>query len=356
MVFVPDTRVVQPTMRQASVSVLAELSLLRQQAVEESVPVVVPRLVANWFYAPPALPPALRDSYAAVMNEAYACYAIAVHRLRTQLQQSQPSLSPGEITARVQTAAQLILPLATLVNVGSSTLPADISEPALVTIGNNDAAVRAIADTSLPANHADQSEAVKLTGFWPRSELDLVPQILYQFSDRPLELIKREVGKWPHAKKVECLRAYAAAHTDDTGPSLLDNVHYSWDLVTDVATFRALAPLASSLTVQPLSPRLGYDIPELVEQAGLSDIFESCFDSSLALYSLLQSAGLATEAQYAVLLGHRLRWSATYKLKDLTTLLRLSNPVATGTVEDTLRTITRRHQALVQNVILTQQK
>ena len=63
--------------------------------------------------------------------------------------------------------------------------------------------------------------------------------------------------------------------------------------------------------MQDLTPRNGYDIPEKIENAGLADLYQQSFDLSLELYSLLQAAGFNSQAQYAVLLGHRVRCKLT---------------------------------------------
>lgn len=57
-------------------------------------------------------------------------------------------------------------------------------------------------------------------------------------------------------------------------------------------------------------------MPELVEKAGLTDDFEKCFDLSAQLYSELQGAGYEYEAQYATLLGHKMRWTITYNGRE----------------------------------------
>jgi hypothetical protein len=67
---------------------------------------------------------------------------------------------------------------------------------------------------------------------------------------------------------------------------------------------------------QQLTPRYGYEVPKLVEDAGLTDQFELCFDLSLRLHSLLQGAGYPLEAQYATLLGHKLRWKITHNARQ----------------------------------------
>src|SRR5690606_36760873 len=74
--------------------------------------------------------------------------------------------------------------------------------------------------------------------------------------------------------------------------------------------------MVDDMNWQLLTPRYGYDIPELVEEAGLSDQCEQCFDVTLKLYSQLQTAGYALEAQYATLLGHKMRWKVTYSARE----------------------------------------
>jgi thymidylate synthase ThyX len=98
----------------------------------------------------------------------------------------------------------------------------------------------------------------------------------------------------------------------------LEKAHYSWDIVCDYGIFRDLQRhrMVDDLAWQQLTPRYGYDIPELVEQAGLSEQFQLCFDKSLELHSLLISEGLEDEAQYATLLGHKMRWKITYNARQ----------------------------------------
>ncbi|MEJ0073041.1 MAG: FAD-dependent thymidylate synthase [Candidatus Saccharibacteria bacterium] len=88
-------------------------------------------------------------------------------------------------------------------------------------------------------------------------------------------------------------------------------------MVCDYGIFRDLQRhrMVDDLEWQLLSPRLGYDTPKLVEDAGLSDAFDSCFDLSLQLYSALQ-ADYPLEAQYATLLGHKMRWKLTYNARE----------------------------------------
>jgi hypothetical protein len=98
----------------------------------------------------------------------------------------------------------------------------------------------------------------------------------------------------------------------------LEKIHYSWDIVSSYGTFRDLEQyqLVDSPEWQELTPRFGYDVPQMIEAADLLDAFESAFDTSLKLYSLMQEAGHYLEAQYATLLGHRMRWKMTYTARE----------------------------------------
>lgn len=186
---------------------------------------------------------------------------------------------------------------------------------------NTNQAVAKLANEVLPAQHsAASTEAVTLTDVWPHNELDVVADMLYEHSNLPLKTIQAEAASWSYNKKKQVFDAYMGERLNrrHRPGRALEKVHYSWDLVCDYGIFRDLQRhrMVDDLEWQPLSPRYGYEIPTLVEDAGLTDQFEQCFDLSLQLYSELQAAGYALEAQYATLLGHRMRWKLTYNARE----------------------------------------
>jgi dTMP kinase len=167
----------------------------------------------------------------------------------------------------------------------------------------------------LPVDYdASPSNAVVLSDVWPRNELDLVPDMLYAQAGKSLEVIREQAGSWTYDQKYDAFRAYFA---DKSAPAqrgaVLAAVRYGWDVVCDVSDFRQMERQlpAGSTVCQALTPRYGYDIPAEIEEAGLTDELEACFDLSLRLYSQLQTAGYEQQAQYAVLLGHKLRGRAS---------------------------------------------
>ena len=144
--------------------------------------------------------------------------------------------------------------------------------------------------------------------------------MLYEHSSLPLSVIDDEVSKWPLTKKTEVLKAYIGERLNRRHKPgrALEKAHYTWDLVCDYGIFRDLQRhrMVDNFQWQQLTARYGYDIPKIVEDAGLAEKFEQCFDTSLEMYSLMQDAGYTVEAQYVTLLGHKMRWQITYNARE----------------------------------------
>ena len=180
--------------------------------------------------------------------------------------------------------------------------------------------VKKLAQDLLPANHADGAQPVTLVAYTPHNELDSVADMLYEHSDLPLAALQAEVASWPYQRKLDVFQAYMGERLNrrHRPGRALEKIHYSFDLVCDYGIFRDLQRhrMVDDLEWQFLSPRLGYDTPKLVEEAGLADAFDEAFDLSLQLYSALQAGGKSLEAQYATLLGHKMRWKFTMNARE----------------------------------------
>lgn len=180
--------------------------------------------------------------------------------------------------------------------------------------------VKQAARSYLPENYSAEVKAVQLVDAWPRNELDLLPDMLYEHSSLSLKEIKNEVATWPIKRKHEVFNIYIGERLNRRHKPgrAVEKAHYSWDLVCDYGIFRDLQRhrMVDDLEWQQLTPRYGYDIPQLVEDAGLTELFEKCFDLSLSLYSTLQEENYPLEAQYATLLGHKMRWKITYNARE----------------------------------------
>lgn len=185
----------------------------------------------------------------------------------------------------------------------------------------NDMKLQKLANQILTDNYpAEAPEPVTLVDYYPKNELDLLADMLYSYSSLSLNQIKEELYKLSYEDKLKIFNTYIGERLNrrHRPGRALEKAHYSWDLVCDYGIFRDLQRhrMVDDLEWQPLTPRYGYEVPELIQQAGLSDSFEECFDISLELYSKLQKANYNLEAQYATLLGHRMRWKVTYNARE----------------------------------------
>lgn len=179
------------------------------------------------------------------------------------------------------------------------------------------------AEVYLPDQLAPAASDLELLNYVPRNELDLVSDIMYDESNLSYRDIQREVAKWPYEGKFKALQAYInSRHSNKNPPERAD---YSWDITTSFNTFASFAShgIGRGLQWQLLTPRHGYKVPSVIEEASLTDSFEACFDISLEIYSQLQSAGYYQEAQYATLGGHKIRWKVSTSAADIFQLKKL---------------------------------
>jgi len=189
----------------------------------------------------------------------------------------------------------------------------------------NDNAVKALAHSFLPEVHAAETHGVQLIEVSPRNELDIIADALYPHSNLPMNDLRIELAAWPYNRKLDVFEALAGtrSHRRQQLSHAFEKAQYTWDLVTSYALFRNLQrqQLVEGATAQTLTPRYGYEVPAIIEAAGVSDEYEQCFDLSLELYSLLQQAGHSLEAQYATLQGHRMRWKLSQNALETTRLI-----------------------------------
>ncbi len=180
--------------------------------------------------------------------------------------------------------------------------------------------VKKLADEMLPSTHMPATKSVDLLNVWPKNELDLVPDMLYEHTNLSWREINEAVSTWTYDEKEKVFQAYMGERLNrrHRPGRALEKAHYSWDLVCDYGIFRDLQRhrMVDDLAWQDLTPRYGYEVPQLIIDAGLSDAYEHCFDVSLKLYGLLLSEGYEKEAQYATLLGHKMRWKVTYNARQ----------------------------------------
>jgi dTMP kinase len=106
---------------------------------------------------------------------------------------------------------------------------------------NTKKAVKRLAKAYLPDNYAISSgEDVTLVDYWPKNELLLVADMLYEHSNMPLEDIETNVNGWNYDKKIEVFKAYMGERLNRRHKPgrALEKAHYSWDILCDYGIFR----------------------------------------------------------------------------------------------------------------------
>ncbi len=325
------------------------------------------------YYTPDSLSPAVVSQYRERMDAIFDRYASMAQALTAYITEIETAPTDKTPRARAIDTLQVVLPVATTTSMGMfasahaleelitrllsddlpeartasqeilaharTIIPTILSDepepyaPAVAYRTSTRAALGQVVKKYLPDFHSQAEEPARLQEVWPRNEIDLLPAMLYEHSNLSLRDLKNEVATWPYDRKLEAFDAYTGNREQAgfiPGPAL-EKAHYSWDLMSDYATFRDIERryLTTSPERQALTPRYGYQTPKLIEDAGLTDQFLECFDISLELYSLLQANDYHLEAQYATLLGHTMRWSITHNACEAFDLRELSaNPAS----------------------------
>ncbi|QQS19561.1 dTMP kinase [Candidatus Saccharibacteria bacterium] len=176
--------------------------------------------------------------------------------------------------------------------------------------------------STLPNAYSSDTTPVRLASVIPRNELDLLPAMLYEAFDMPMNEVKETVEKWPYEVKARLFLDYLQKYPSS---KVLESTRFEFDLLTDLSALTDLSQeLQQHVQLQALTPRYGYDMPPEIEAADLTDDYDAIFDQSLTLVSILQARGFTAESQYATLLGHKQRWHTVVSFIGLSDLIKSS--------------------------------
>jgi thymidylate synthase ThyX len=175
----------------------------------------------------------------------------------------------------------------------------------------------------------DEPEAptaeVVLTDFDPDAEDKLVAAALYPHTHLSETQLMAKVRELPTHERVTVLRAYVGERSNRRHKPgrAFERVDYRFDVLSDYGAFRDLQR-HRMLTIewQPLSPRHGYEVPPLVVEAGLSELFEGAMERSASLHDAL-SGPYPAQAAYAVSMAYKVRYAMQFNAREAIHLLEL---------------------------------
>ena len=333
----------------------------------------------KYLYFSPNLEPALLKEYNQTMDQVFDLYSNMVRRLTTYVREKHPEPSDaaerrawlGATRAQACDAIRPVLPVSTKSTVGiygssqavesliihllsepleesqeigrqilrevRKVIPAFLERTDLPERGGATTAYRAttrsktreLADKYLSQENAHKTrDEVTLLDYWPKNELDLTSEILFEHSNLSIVDIEKQVSAWSKSQKEEIFETYIGERFNRRHKPgrAFEKAHFEWEIDgKDYGTFRDLQRhrVVDAFEWQRLTPYYGYEVPALVIEAGLEKEFAQCFELSSILYEKMWKAGYEIEAQYATLLGHRMRYRFILNARGLFHFLEL---------------------------------
>ncbi|MEW6583361.1 MAG: FAD-dependent thymidylate synthase [Actinomycetota bacterium] len=167
--------------------------------------------------------------------------------------------------------------------------------------------------------------AVRLVDHDPDGEERVVAHALWPASGLPLSAVRDRVRAMSPAQRAEVLRAYVGERGDrrHRPGRAFEATGYTFEVVCDYGAYRDLQRhRLLTLQAQPLTPDLGFDVPEEVAAAGVAEAYARTQEACAGLARDL-AAALPPEAPYAVTLAHRIRFTMTMNAREAMHLVEL---------------------------------
>ena len=192
-------------------------------------------------------------------------------------------------------------------------------------------------------------ELVTLTDYDPDGEEKVVAAALYASTDLPDDRCRSLARSMSAEERENVLRAYVGERGNRRHKPgrAFERTGYRFDVLCDYGAFRDLQrhrPL--TLEWQRLSPMHGYETPEQVTQAGLTDRWQAVMEDSAATWQALVDAAGPDVAQYAVSMAYRIRFVMQMSAREAMHLIELrSGPQG----HPTYRRVAHRMHDLIAN-------
>jgi dTMP kinase len=163
----------------------------------------------------------------------------------------------------------------------------------------------------------DAELELSLVDYWPKNELSALPELIYATSNLSLADLERRLAEISYQDKSKLFEEIIKNHSASDGAGL-SSINYLFDVASGIDTFLEFVSVSGAETIhQNLSPFLGYEIPEIVQKAGLDEDYRQAFKISKGLYLSLVEQGYENQAQYAVMAGNKIRWQVKLNLSQI---------------------------------------
>jgi hypothetical protein len=161
--------------------------------------------------------------------------------------------------------------------------------------------------------------------FDPDGEDKVIAAMCYPVSSLSDDEVLRRVRSLGDDERRAIARAYVGerANRRHRPGRAFERTDYRFDIVSDYGAFRDLQRHRMlSIEWQDLTPHLGYDVPDVVVEAGLSPRFGRCMERSAELYDAMARV-CPLQASYAVSLAYRIRYVMQMNAREAMHLIEL---------------------------------
>jgi thymidylate synthase ThyX len=170
---------------------------------------------------------------------------------------------------------------------------------------------------------------VQLVDYDPQGEEKVLVAACFSHMGCSEREAARRVARLGHDERVALLAAYVGERRNrrHRPGRAFERTDYRFELVTDYGAFRDLQR-HRMLTIewQRLGISLGYDMPDLVADAGLGDRYDEAIGQAEDLYRSLVGE-FPEQASYAVALAHRIRYVMQFNAREAMHLVELRSGV-----------------------------
>jgi hypothetical protein len=190
---------------------------------------------------------------------------------------------------------------------------------------------------------------VRLDDWDPDGEDKVIAAMCYPHTAMPEADLLRRVRELGAEDRRVIVRAYVGERTNrrHRPGRAFERTGYRFDIQSDYGAFRDLQR-HRMLTIewQALTPDLGYDLPDIVNEAGLREEFESSLERATELYRIMVPR-FPEQAPYAVALAFRIRYVMQMNAREAMHVLELrsgqqGHPVYREVVQQMHRLIAER--------------
>ncbi|MBT7936686.1 MAG: FAD-dependent thymidylate synthase, partial [Nitrospina sp.] len=151
--------------------------------------------------------------------------------------------------------------------------------------------------------------------------VNLLSNMIFPYVRHSSRQIRKFVESVPEERKKQIFETYIGSRQskrDRAGRALEYGYPIQFDIRAGFAEYRDLQR-HRMLTQQrqDLGVDLGYSVPEEIEEIGMGQKVQECFERTESLHRDLKRAGMEQEAQYATLFNHFIRWNMGMNLREL---------------------------------------